>query len=152
MLWPRIGRSTESDWLIPSSSLIHLTVMPILVPAAIFIVPLRIPVSAPIATAASPAVWNKFISVSRLVSHLSRIVGDHAAQLDRAHSLSEFIWARALLKRRLFFTHFIGCFIFSRKEVLLHVKILLILLKLGFVENWIFQKIKDGSTSWRARI
>ena len=82
MLRARISRSTE----IPSSSLINLIVMPILVPAArISIIP-RIPVSAPIAAAASSAV-----SESRLVSHLSRIVGDHAAQLDRAHSLSEFI-------------------------------------------------------------
>ena len=121
MLRARISRSTE----IPSSSLINLIVMPILVPAArISIIP-RIPVSAPIVAAASSAV-----SESRLVSHLSRIVGDHAAQLDRAQFLSEFIWARALLKRRLLFSHFIGCFILREKEVLLHVKFF------WFCSNW----------------
>ena len=59
-----------------------LPLLPILVPA---IVPLRIPVSASIVVAASS------VSVSRLVSHLSRIVRDHAARLYRAHFLSEFI-------------------------------------------------------------
>jgi len=87
MLWPRISRSTKSHRLIPSSSLVHLIVMlpllPVLMPAA-SIVPLTIPVSTSIAT--SPVV-----SVSCLVSHLSRIVRDHAARLDRAHFLREFI-------------------------------------------------------------